>query len=600
MREQSAKLASEVRQNFKTTFRTVTETTDTSSRRYVLANTTKKLVSYELSRKMSKVAVQVQDLGRRLCWQVYVDNPGEPLGIGEFVHSTGAALDPSLKQPDKIPIPDNQIKTFSSSIPFIHMSGADSGATDVYVTSPNDVNKGIFKPDAGALNVVLFKHDIKCPPNPAGFQLSDINNSDFHGAAVKFDPDIKRDAAGQFTILLTYANFNGNAQLPFDVTLVYEPTSRKIDDINSANDKATVVYSDQLQAAKEPQFFNTLRSRLKLTGDVRPRSQNDLREEERNVIYHTIIAKLYGKQPATAGWDPTDYHVASELVRYFFDIDAMLYFVAPDWWKPRTMTLANKKATGEYQPTIIAEPAIRDAFAPGLGGKSMSRPGNRPYYLITEETTPAPMGASLGWLIQLDGDKHRNAFLNSPWVKAVLPIRPGREREAMAFLQRPEAADTEGLDEPYPYDPHSDPESYKGKTVKGVLLQVADKIAAEYKKELTPVRVNSTDVNSKMALPAETVFAHGYDPMEVGVAFGRKDADFEVFSEWTEVLLTHQVVCYDQGPLVQGLHLPGVGRSSMDTGAMGVQVIQVDTEAMSVQVLYEQQDTRCPSDFYDI
>src|SRR5262249_13037652 len=39
MREQSAKLTSEVRQNYKTTFRTVTETTDTSSRRYVLQNT---------------------------------------------------------------------------------------------------------------------------------------------------------------------------------------------------------------------------------------------------------------------------------------------------------------------------------------------------------------------------------------------------------------------------------------------------------------------------------------------------------------------------------------------------------------------------------
>ena len=82
MREQSTKLSSEVRQNYKTTFRTVTETTDTSSRRYVLQNTTARLVSYELSRKMREIAVQVQDLGRQLCWQLYIDNPGDNLGLG--------------------------------------------------------------------------------------------------------------------------------------------------------------------------------------------------------------------------------------------------------------------------------------------------------------------------------------------------------------------------------------------------------------------------------------------------------------------------------------------------------------------------------------
>ena len=99
MREQSTKLSSEVRQNYKTTFRTVTETTDTSSRRYVLQNTTSRLVSYELSRKMRKVAVQVQDLGRQLCWQAFVDNPGDTLGLGEFVNSAASSLDPGIKPP---------------------------------------------------------------------------------------------------------------------------------------------------------------------------------------------------------------------------------------------------------------------------------------------------------------------------------------------------------------------------------------------------------------------------------------------------------------------------------------------------------------------
>jgi hypothetical protein len=160
--------------------------------------------------------------------------------------------------------------------------------------------------------------------------------------------------------------------------------------------------------------------------------------------------------------------------------------------------------------------------------------------MITEETAAAPMGASLGWLIQLDGDVHRNAFLNSPWVKAVLPIRPGRERDAFTFLQRPEVAGTEGLDELYPFDPAMDPPDYAGLTIQGALFKIADKIAAEYKDSLTPVKIDPADVNSELALPTEVVFAHGFDPLEGGIAFGGEP--FKVFSQWIEVLPTDQVV----------------------------------------------------------
>jgi hypothetical protein len=41
MREQTVKLSSEIKENYKSTFKTITETTDTSSKRYVLNNTTR-------------------------------------------------------------------------------------------------------------------------------------------------------------------------------------------------------------------------------------------------------------------------------------------------------------------------------------------------------------------------------------------------------------------------------------------------------------------------------------------------------------------------------------------------------------------------------
>jgi hypothetical protein len=79
MREQTDKLSSEIRKNFKTTFKTVTEAYDESSTRHTLTNSTQELINYELRRKMRQVAVQVQDIGTYLCWRTYVDDPGKEL-----------------------------------------------------------------------------------------------------------------------------------------------------------------------------------------------------------------------------------------------------------------------------------------------------------------------------------------------------------------------------------------------------------------------------------------------------------------------------------------------------------------------------------------
>ena len=86
MRQQTEKLSSEIRKNFKSTFKTITETTDLVSAKHVLANTTTKLINYELRRKMRQVGVQVQDIGTFLCWQTFVDDPGRELGLAKLIH----------------------------------------------------------------------------------------------------------------------------------------------------------------------------------------------------------------------------------------------------------------------------------------------------------------------------------------------------------------------------------------------------------------------------------------------------------------------------------------------------------------------------------
>src|SRR4030095_6191549 len=104
-REQTEKLSTEIKRSYKSVSRTATETTDTRSRRYVLQNPTDRLLNYELRRKMRRVGVQVQDIGTRLCWQVFIDDPGLTVGLSELVHFAESPELDNLKEPEKIPPP---------------------------------------------------------------------------------------------------------------------------------------------------------------------------------------------------------------------------------------------------------------------------------------------------------------------------------------------------------------------------------------------------------------------------------------------------------------------------------------------------------------
>src|SRR4029077_11201208 len=141
-----------------------------------------------------------------------------------------------------------------------------------------------------------------------------------------------------------------------------------------------------------------------------------LREEERIIVYRKLIGALM-KVPESTHSDQTR-HTLSELINSIFDIDKMLYFVAPEWWKPR-----------RHYHQYLANGSNDAIFAGNLTNWSDLDTRIDNYY-ITEKSQYARMGSSLGWLLQLDGDHVRNAFLNAPCVKAVIPIRPGKELEA--------------------------------------------------------------------------------------------------------------------------------------------------------------------------
>jgi hypothetical protein len=243
--------------------------------------------------------------------------------------------------------------------------------------------------------------------------------------------------------------------------------------------------------------------------------------------------------------DPQTQHVVAELLDSIFDVDKMLYFVSPEWWRPR-LHHGHQELGGfdSYTDPVTGRPVVvantipaEDTFGWGDGAV---REDN---YYITEESTPARLGSSLGWLLQLDGDNLRNAFLNAPWVKAVLPIRPGQERAALNWLQHVEG--TNGITDTDIYE-GPEPEWKGTKTVIEVLQILADQVAAKYREGLAVAEFPDPldDASTVLATPLDRVFETGFDPLQGGFKAG-VDGTFEVFDQWIEILPTDQVVAVE-------------------------------------------------------
>lgn len=523
MRSQSEKLTEEIRQNFKTTFRTVTETTDTSSRRYVLSNTTTNLVNYELRRKMRRVAVQVQHIGTQLCWQVYLDNPGDSLGIAELVHvakpsDTGSSPAP----PDAPAVLEAKDSVFE--IDFAFQPIGDPGATD------DDYFNGSEDPTVGKTKYIVWKADYTPPSPAAGYSLSTVTLEGVHGqggsaaARPTFTPN--QPTANAFHMELPYVNFGDGNSIHITVALHWSPPDNSAA-VNQYKSKFAD-YTDSVRRATQAAYVDLVRDRIEKTGSVKLRSANDLREEERSIVYQMLLSQL---QYGTA---PSKLHVVAELVRAMFDVDSMLYFVAEDWWRPRlwfsqqvdqpyTASLPSAGGSQTQWYTLRSDEEV------GWGG--VGDPW-RPNYKITENSTPAPMGASLGWLLQLDGDALRNAFLNAPWIKAIIPIRLGKETDALAWLQFEQVEGVNGLDDPYVAAPN-DPPELQDVTVREALDILAKEVGTQ-----------GTDMTH--VLEAETVFENGFDPLDGG--FRASTAPFQIFDQWIEILPTDQVVAVNYTP----------------------------------------------------
>jgi len=538
MRQQTEKLSSEIRQNYKSTFKTITEVTDTSSKRYILANTTEKLINYELRRKMRQVGVQVQDIGSYLCWETFVDEPGADLGLANLVHMAQPA--------DLLPVPDQ--------------TEAQYPADRVLSFQANAVWNFGDSRQYGFVPLTL----VDPPPAPEGFEVVKVTETigvaqisgsgeDFTGVWLfggRFTP------SGQLSIGVITApdGLEWDERVDFVVggALRYTATPPKKSEIDAANKakklagQAATIENDR---KTKDAYIKAAKERIELAASVTRRSFEDLREEERIIVYRRLISSLMTSYQYKFA-DDRSRHVLSELLNSIFDVDKMLYFAAPEWWKPR-------EHSKQFLSLYDLQSKLNDSIV--AWSDSRPRPDN---YLITEKSAPAPLGSSLGWLLQLDGDNLRNAFLNAPWVKAVIPVRPGKEQAAMSWLQNAMVEGADGLDAAYaaPADELAHIRTRLGLapgsqvTLRNALdflcIEVAEKHAESNRtKKFPDTEIN--DDNKVTSTPIEKVYEHGFYPLKGGFRVNPNDPDpdpnntdrnFQVFDQWIEILPTDQVV----------------------------------------------------------
>lgn len=576
MRTQTEKLSSEIRKSFRTTFKTVSEVTDVSSTRHLMANTTQELINYELRRKMRQVGVQVQDIGTYLCWQSYVDDPGREIGLAKLLHIAKPAELDGIPHPEEVPALQPFAEEKMITIPFISIANNADSKGEVYEYGVEMHQDEIWGDEEKIES--WFPQEFVCPKS--NYFLVNVEfDSQGQRLELERDGDIANTAGkASFMLRLKIADFQGKNALQARLVLHWQPTEAANAAIKTENDQKTKEFNERERQEYAKAYVETVKSRVTAASKITTRSSDELREEERIVVYRTLIQGMLMRNVAQP--DDATRHVVAELINSIFDVDKMLYFVAPEWWRPRlhrSRQQLTQTPTPPTRPPVAAFPlnGVNAVMARGLhttvnlaqnnldaGTLASSTVGwgglndaERDNYLITEESEPAKLGASLGWLLQLDGDNMRNAFLNAPWVKAVIPIRPGKEKTAIEWLKAVEGMN--GITDDVIY--HTDNPNEKdlagnpldGQKMIDVILDLAERIrrkhaagmeAGVYPKQSEVSDPQLVDADSVVtATPIDRVYEHGFFPLANSFR-ANVDGHYEIFDQWVEVLPTDQIV----------------------------------------------------------
>ncbi len=382
LKEVTRRASERITKSFSIKTRSVEETTTTNLSRRIIRNESTDPVSYGLRRVLRRVNVKVQDLGPRLVWQTYVRDPGEGLAKSKLVQFAEAQPISSTSIPPGVrPEPKGGIDTGSQVVLIQTDSGSHNDNVEGWITL------GIHPGRHREIRAILIdaindlesggdEDEVAVPIGPPGPPVLDL-------------------ATGAYSV--TFKVRQGDTQsVQVDFSYVWEPSQLARQEWENERKQALSQVSEMALVEQ----FERQRALITMRSRVRARPAADLRREERFEILGRLTTQLFSSDAPPTEPSP----VEIETFHRMFEVEDLFAYAHPSWWRPHYSS-------------------------PGGG------PGRR-HYEITAESDPAPMGASLGWEIQADGDARRNELLNSPWARVCIPIKPGREREALQWLAR--------------------------------------------------------------------------------------------------------------------------------------------------------------------
>ncbi|MBN1885294.1 MAG: hypothetical protein JW876_07225 [Candidatus Krumholzibacteriota bacterium] len=392
VKEITTRASERIRKSYTIKTRDYEETTEKNLTRRLIKNESEHPVSYGLRRVLGKVLVKVQDLGPRLVWQLYIRNPGDGLARSRFVH---------FREAEPVSVPE-----LPPGCPPRPRGGTDTGSTSSVIARDSD--HGYF------VTVVINPGADRMVTAVSIDSITDLEG----GGKEDYAPSPKNDIqwgpgwdpnTNTYTINIVILP-GDSASVSVNYTYAWDPAQEVLDEWEAKRQQ--LVHEIEQKLLEEQ--FQREKTLITERSKIKARPAIDLRREERYEIMNRMISQLFGR-----GDDPAEpVPLEIEYFHRYFDIEGIFVYTHPSWWRPR------------YSP-------VSTSFG-------------REAYEITAESEPAPMGVSLGWCIQLDGDMRRNSFLNSPWVRVCLPINPGREREAVEWL----SVHVEGR---HGYDPSRNP-----------------------------------------------------------------------------------------------------------------------------------------------
>ena len=100
--------------------------------------------------------------------------------------------------------------------------------------------------------------------------------------------------------------------------------------VTTDNNTKKTLATNETVAALKTAYTQAAQERIKQASNIVPRAYDDLREEERIVVYRQLVQGVLMNGLDT---HPNTIHLVSELLNSRFDVDKMLYFVAPEWWR---------------------------------------------------------------------------------------------------------------------------------------------------------------------------------------------------------------------------------------------------------------------------